>query len=188
MGLGKRISASRKVKGLTLEQLGASVGMSRTNLCVIENDGLKGGPDRETLIRISKALSDTSLLSAYCDGCSIRGEIFIKKFPSLNNIETNPMVIASKVMQELQEGIEALKPLQGRMMSKDFPSCPDYQQVLEQALIQIIGTARSLEILKEQYMVQQILSPEKLRSIIQKQQEICEAHGHHKPGKQESPR
>lgn len=184
MTIGKRIVAARKQREMSQAELAAKVGLTGASLSVYENDGLKGGPDRETLIRISKALGDSSLLSAYCDNCSIRGEIFIRKFPTLNNIETNPMVIASKVMQELQEGIEALKPLQSRMMTKDFPSCPDYQQVLELALIQIIGTARSLEILKEQYMVQQILSPEKLREIIRRQQEICEIHGHHKPGKE----
>ena len=181
--LGQRIAEARKDRGVVQEALGDLVCLSKSAISKLENDELKDGPGRETLILISRALGAPSLLSAYCDSCSIRGEIFIKKFPSLNNIETNPMVIASKVMQELQEGIEALKPLQSRMMTKDFPSCPDYQQVLELALIQIIGTARSLEILKEQYMVQQILSPEKLREIIRRQQEICEIHGHHKPEK-----
>lgn len=187
MTLGGKIAEARKRASMTLEDLGRAVGMSRSNICVIENDGLKDGPGRETLIRIAKAVGDTSILSAYCDACPIRGEIFIKKFPELNNIQTDPTAIAVKVRKELKEAIEALDPLIDQMDKKDFASCPDFQQVQEQTLIQIIGTSRALEILKEQYMIQHILSPEQLRSIIQRQQEICEAHGHHKPAQTAAP-
>lgn len=181
MSLGKKITDSRKAKNMTLDDLGAAIGMSKANLSVIENDNTQNGPAVATLIRISKALGDPSILSYFCDSCSIRQEIFIKKFPALNNINTDPTVIALKVKQELSEGIDALAPLLEKMMTKDFAKCPEYQQVLEQSMVQIIGTARALEILKEHYMLANILTPEKLQEIIKRQQTHCEQQGHHVP-------
>lgn len=179
MTLGEKITAARKAKKMTLDELGEIIGMSKANLSVIENDNTQNGPGVTTLIRIAKALTDPTILSHYCDACPVRSEIFIKKFPTLNNINTDPTVIAMKVKQELAEGIEALTPLLEKMLTKDFATCPEYQTVLEKSMVQIIGTARALEILKEQYMLMNILTPEKLQQIIKRQQSHCEQQGHH---------
>lgn len=181
MTLGEKITAARKAAGMTLEDLGNVIGMSKANLSVIENSGLQNGPGVLVLIKIAKALADPTILSHYCDACPVRGEIFIKKFPTLNNINTDPTVIAMKVKQELGEGIEALTPLLDKMLTKNFAKDPEYQTVLEQSMVQIIGTARALEILKEQYMLMNILTPEKLQEIIKRQQSHCEQQGHHVP-------
>lgn len=181
MKLGQKIQKARKKRGLTQVELGNAVGLVQAAISSLENDELKSGPDMDTLIKISKALEDPTILSFHCDACPVRAEIFIRKFPMLNNINPDPTVIVMKVKQELSEGVDALGPMIEKMLVKDFAASPEYQQVMEEALIQVVGSSRALEILKEQFMVQQILKPEKLRAIIQKQQELCELHGHHVP-------
>lgn len=181
MTLGQKIAQVRKSQGVSQAQLGELVGAAQNVISNYENDALKGGPDVETLKRISKALQDPTILSHYCDSCPVRQEIFIKKFPTLNNINTDPTVILMKVVQELREGVDALSPLTEKMLTRDFANNPDYQSALEESMIQVIGTARALEILKEQYMLLNILTPEKLQNLIRKQQAVCELHGHHVP-------
>lgn len=183
MTLGEKIAAARKAKGMTLEALGEAVGLVKSSLSGYENGTLKGGPDIRTLIRIAKALEDPSILSFYCDACPVRNEVFIRRYPELNNIERTPMVIFAKVIQELEEGAEALRPLVGKMMRKDFASCPDFQETLDHALMQLFGTEQALEILVHEALAKQILSPEKVLKKRQELQAHCVREGYHIPAK-----
>ena len=181
--LGQIIEAARKRRGLTQTQLGAAVGLVQNVISMFETDSLKNGPDPRTLIKIAHALHDDSILSYHCETCPIRNEIFIRRFPELNNINRDPALIVHKVQKELREGIDALTPLLDRMDTINFKECPEYQQVLTDSLVQIMGTAQSLDILVHQFLVAGILSPETLKDSLKKLQEWCEHRGHHVPAK-----
>lgn len=183
MSLGEKIVQARKSKGIKQEDLARQVGMSGASFSSYENDGLKTAIDPRKLIDIAKALGDDSILSYHCETCPIRNEIFIRRFPELNNINTDPTVIVMKVRQELQEGIDALAPLAEKMLTKDFKNCPEYQQVLSDSLVQIMGTAQSLDILVHQFLVAGILSPATLKESLERLQVWCEHRGHHHPVK-----
>jgi transcriptional regulator with XRE-family HTH domain len=183
MSLGKKITESRKRRGMKQEELGQIVGLTGASLSAYENDGLKGGPDIRTLIRIARALEDPSILSFYCDACPVRNEVFIRRYPELNNIERTPMVIFAKVIQELEEGADVLRPLVGKMMRKDFADCPDFAETLDHALMQLFGTEQALEILVHEALAKQILSPEKVLKKRQELQAHCVREGYHIPAK-----
>lgn len=59
MTVGAKIKELRKEAGLSLEDLAGRIGRTASNVWKIENDQLKGGPDPETVIKISDALGNT---------------------------------------------------------------------------------------------------------------------------------
>jgi len=183
MNIGEKITAARKKKGLTLEQLGTLVGMSRATLCVIENDGLKNGPDARTLIRIADELSAPDILIAHCETCPVRQHVFLKYFPDLNNIRNDPAVIASRLRKEMMEGVSALDNLAERFSDRDFKSRPDYREIFEREMEQVIDVKRGIEILEFQLMLSGLHSQDDLQAVYERQQAKCEDHGHHVPAK-----
>lgn len=181
MTLGEKITAARKAKGMTLDDLGAVIGMSRANLSVIENDGTKNGPDSRTLIRIAEALDCIDILIHHCDLCPIRQHIMLKKYPDLNNIRTDPAVIAARLAKEMNEGAAALTRLMERFSDKDFTSRPDYMQVFNQEMEQVIDVERGIEILKFELIRTGLHTQDDIRTVEENQQQKCVEHGHHVP-------
>ena len=184
--IGTKIVEARKRNGMRQDELATLIGLTPPSLWAYENNKLKKNPDPQTLIRIAEALGDTSILSHYCELCPIRNKIFIRRFPELNNINTNPTVIVMKVKQELAEGIAALEPLVAKMLTKDFTACPEYQGVLEESLVQVMGTAQSLDILVHQFLIAGIISPVTVKKSLRRLQEWCEHRGHHLPDKSDT--
>lgn len=183
MKLGEKIAAARKKKGLTLDQLSPLVGMSRATLSIIENDGSKNGPDSRTLIRITEKLSAPEILVSYCETCPVRKHVFLKYFPDLNNIRNDPAVIAARLRKEMIEGAEALDRLTERFSDQDFQSRPDYREIFEREMEQVIDVKRGIEILEFQLMLSGLHTQDDIKAVYDRQQHKCEDHGHHIPAK-----
>lgn len=185
MTIGQKIANARKKVAFTLENLSSIVGLGKSALSTIENDGLKGGPDPQTLIRISTALDSPDILVHHCQECPIRQHILIKYFPELNNIRRDPAVIAARLRKEMSEATEALDRLGERFSDRDFKSRPDYREIFEREMEQVLDVKRGIEILEFELLLSGLHSQEDLQAVYARQQAKCEAHGHHKPEKGE---
>ena len=177
--LGEKITAARKRNKMTLDELGPKIGMSKANLSVIENNGLKNGPDATTLIRISEALSAPEILIHHCDSCPVRQHIMLKLFPDLNNIRRDPAVIISRLRKEMLEAAEAADRLGERYSDANFKARPDYREVFEREMEQIIDVKRGIEILEFELLLSGLHSRDDLDRVYERQQRKCEEHGHH---------
>ena len=175
--------AARKRKPMPQAELAARVGMTGASLSVYENDGLKGTPDARTLIRISDALDAPEILMHHCEACPIRQHIMMKQFPDLNNIRTEPSIIANRLRQEMIEGAEAADELSQLYAHKDFQSLPEYQDKYKALHEQILDAERAMEILKFELIRLGALTRDDHKEIVARQQAKCEEHGHHIPGK-----
>lgn len=177
--LGEKITAARKRNKVTLDELGPRVGMSKANLSVIENNGLKNGPDPSTLIRISEALNAPEILIHHCDTCPVRQHIMLKLFPDLNRIKRDPLAVATRLRKEMMEGAQALENLIERYSDIDPKSAPDYQEVFEREMEQVIDVKRGIEILEFELLLSGLHTREELDRVYEHQQQKCIEHGHH---------
>jgi transcriptional regulator with XRE-family HTH domain len=179
MTLGEKITAARKRKKMSLVQLGQAIGMSPTNLSVIENDGLKNGPDPSTLIRIADTLDAPDVLLHHCEACLIRQHIMLRMFPDLNNIRRDPAIIVSRLRKEMIEAAEAAERLAERYSDANFRSREDYRETFEREMEQILDVKRGIEVLEFELILSGLHSQEDLDRVYQRQQAKCVAHGHH---------
>lgn len=184
--LGEKISAARKKNKITLDELSQVVGMSRTNLSVIENNGLKGGPDAATLIRISDALGAPEILIHHCDQCPIRKHIMLRQYPELNNIRRDPAIITARLSKELGEAKVAADDLAERLSDKDFKIRPGYQEFFDAKMEQILDAERNIEILKFELLLSGTHTKEDMDRVCTNQQNKCESRGHHVPEHKEA--
>ena len=184
MKIGEKIKAARKKRGWTLDQLGSAVGLGISTLSGYENDNTKGGPDTETLCKIADALNDLSILVSHCQSCPVRKHIFLKQFPELNNIRRDPAIITARLRKELIEAAEAVDRLQERFTDKDFKSQPDYMEVFEREMEQVIDAERNIEILKFELILSGTHSSADMQRVYERQQQKCIDNGHHKPEEQ----
>jgi len=185
MTLGEKITAARKRKGMTQKALAEMAGMTGASMSGYENDGLANAPDSRTLIRIADALGSIDILIHHCDLCPIRQHIMLKKYPDLNNIRTDPAVIAARLAKEMNEGAAALTRLMERFSDKDFQSRPDYMQAFVEEMEQVVDVERGIEILKFELLRSGLHTQDDLRMVEDHQQQKCIEHGHHKPGEVE---
>lgn len=181
MNIGEKISAARKARSFTQGQLGAAVGLSQNTISIIESDTLKGGVDPATLIRISETLKAPEILISHCETCPVRQHVFLKYFPDLNNIRNDPAVIAARLRKEMVEGADALDRLTERFSDKDFKNRPDYREVFEREMEQVIDVKRGIEILEFQLMLSGLHTQDDIKAVYERQQLKCEEHGHHIP-------
>lgn len=179
MTLGEKITAARKAKGMTLDDLGSAIGMSRANLSVIENDGTKNGPDARTLIKIAESLGCIEILIHHCDLCPIRQHIMLKQYPDLNNIRTDPAVIAARLAKEMTEGAAAATRLMERFSDKDFQARADYMATFVREMEQVIDVERNIEILKFELIRAGWHTQDDMKLVADRQQQKCIEHGHH---------
>lgn len=180
MTLGEKITAARKAKGLSQSQLGDEVGLAQNAISTIENNALKSPPDSRTLIRIADALGSIDILIHHCDVCPIRQHIMLKKYPDLNNIRTDPAVIAARLAKEMTEGAASLTRLMERFSDKDFKSRPDYMATFVEEFEQVVDVERGIEILKFELIRSGLHTQDDMRLVEDHQQEKCIKHGHHK--------
>jgi transcriptional regulator with XRE-family HTH domain len=177
--LGEIISIARKRIKMTLEELSAVIGMSKTNLSVIENNGLKGGPDAVTLIRISEALNAPEILIHHCDVCPIRQHIMLRQYPELNNIRRDPAIITARLSKELGEAKVAADDLAERLSDKDFKIRAGYQEFFDSKMEQILDAERNIEILKFELLLSGTHTKEDMDRVCTRQQQKCVERGHH---------
>jgi len=183
MTQGELIKTARRRKGLTQTCLAEVIGAVQSTVSAIEKDELRGGVPFETLIRISEALDAPEILIHHCDACPVRRHIMMKLFPDLNNIRRDPAVIAGRLRKEMIEAAEALDRLGERFADADFRARPDYQDVFEREMEQVVDVKRGIEILEFELILSGLHSREDIDRVYGRQQRKCEEHGHHRPEK-----
>lgn len=181
--LGDIIKKARNKRGWSLVQLGEAVGLSKGTLSGYEN-GQPKTYDPETLCKIADSLNDLSILVHHCQSCPVRKHIFLKQFPDLNNIRHDPAIIAARLRREMTEAVDALDRLAERFSDADFKSRPDYQEVFEREMEQVVDAERAIEILKFELVLSGTHSSADLKKVYDRQQAKCIANGHHKPDEQ----
>lgn len=179
MTLGEKITVARKKKGMTLDDLGAIIGMSKSGISKIENDELQSPPDAHRLIRISEALDCPDILLHHCDTCPVRQHILLKKYPDLNHIRPDPVAIAARLVIEMQEGAAAMSRLMTRFTDLDFHKQPDYMQVFMDEMEQVVDVERGIETLKFEMLRVGLHTTEDMRAVERRQQAKCVANGYH---------
>lgn len=179
--LGEKITAARKRKAMTQVELGVIVGLANASISAYENDGLKGTPDSTTLIRISEALQAPEILIHHCDSCPVRQHIMLKLFPDLDRIKRDPLAVATRLRKEMMEGAQALENLIERFGDVDPKSRPDYQELFEREMEQVIDVKRGIEILEFELLLSGLHTREDLDRVYDHQQAKCIEHGHHVP-------
>lgn len=181
MTLGEKISQARKKKGMTLDELGRIVGLGKSSLSGYENGTQKNGPDAHTLIRISEALDDDSILLAYLEDNPVYKAIIPRVFPDLNNIRRDPAIIFTRLAKEADEAREAALILAEVFSNADYRRVANFEELFKSKMEQVIDIKRAVEVLEFQLLASGVLTKDGLRDIYARQQKKCEEHGHHVP-------
>ena len=179
--LGRRISASRRSKNMNLDDLGALVGLSRSQLSIVERDLMKGGPDPALMVKIADALGDRSLLIAYLQNNPVYQSVIPQIFPDLNNIRRDPAIIFSRLRKEMGEGMNACEILEQIFENAEPRKAVGFDEIFRAQMEQVVDVKRGIEILEVQLLAAAIMSEEDHRSIYRAQEEKCIRKGHHKP-------
>lgn len=179
--LGETIITARKRAGMSQTDLAGKIGLTGASVSVIENDGLKAGPDSTTLIRISEALHAPEILIHHCDQCPIRQHIMLRQYPELNNIRRDPAIITARLSKELGEAKVAADDLAERLSDKDFKSRAGYQEFFDSKMEQILDAERNIEILKFELLLSGTHTKEDMDRVCDRQQAKCVDRGHHVP-------
>lgn len=179
MTLGEKIIAARKQRKMSQTDLAEIVGLTGASISVIENNGLKSGPDPSILIRISEALAAPEILIHHCESCPVRQHIMLKLFPDLNNIRRDPAIIINRLRKEMLEAAAAAEELGERFSDANFRNRPDFREQFESQMEQIIDVKRGIEILEFELLLSKACDRDDLDRVYERQQRKCEAHGHH---------
>lgn len=178
--IGQKIREARKRKALRGEDLGAAVGLTKSSISKIENDEVRGGPDPETVVKISSVLEDTSILLCYLEENPVYKAIIPRIFPELNNIRRDPAIIFSRFAQEASEAVEASRILSEIFSNAEPDRTPNFEEVFKAKLEQIVDVQRCAEILFVGLIASGCMTEADLRAVHEAQQRKCEARGHHK--------
>lgn len=179
MTLGEKISQARKKKGMTLDELGSVIGMSRANLSIIENNNLKNGPDPATVNRIADALGDNSIRLLYLETNPVFQAVIPRIFPELNNIRTEPAIVFSRFADEAEEAMRAARTLSQIFGHANPRSVPGFEQTFAANMEQIIDVQRCAEILMTALVASEVITENERRDLHNRQQRKCEEKGHH---------
>lgn len=179
METGELIRRARKRKGMTQAGLGLAAGMVQSAISAVEKGQAHLAQD--ALIRIADALDAPEILIHHCQACPVRQHVFLRYFPELNNIRRDPAVISARLRKEMIEGAEALDRIGERFSDADFKSSPDYREIFEREMEQVIDVKRGIEILEFELLLSGLHSQEDLQRVYARQQQKCIDHGHHKP-------
>ncbi|MFA7537281.1 MAG: helix-turn-helix transcriptional regulator [Desulfuromonadales bacterium] len=180
MTLGEKIRESRRVAGITRDELAHRLGISPAAITKIENNNLKFGPTPEALVELAKVLDDRSILIYALLNNPICKEIIPRAFTPLNNIKTDPSAILTKLREELDEAKERAEILARLLAHMEPESQPGFRETLYAGLEQLIDVPRCIEELFDKLKVGGVLSEEEHLEIHLRQQAKVEANGHHK--------
>jgi transcriptional regulator with XRE-family HTH domain len=181
MSMGKKIVEARKNKGMTAEALGAMIGLSKGAIWKIENDQLKGGPDPETIVRISEALNDTSILTHALQENPIFQAIVPRIFPDLNNIRRGPKAIFTRISREAGEARDAAAILAALFSNPEPERIPGYEQTFKIKMEQLVDIKRGIEIAEFELIATRIVTEEWIREVYEHRQRKREERGHREP-------
>lgn len=184
MTLGEMITTARKCRGWNLDELSDRIGMSRSNLCVLENGGHKKYPDPQTIIRIVEVLGDETILFKYLEDNPVYKAIIPKVFPDLNNIRRDPAIIFTRLAREAEEARDAALALAEVFSNADPQRVPGFEEKFRAMMQQLVDIKRGVEILETQLVASHIINQSGLKQIYAEQQAKCESNGHHVPEQQ----
>lgn len=179
--LGKLVAKSRKDRGLTQEELGELVNLSKGAIWKIENDDLKGGPDPCTVKLLSDVLKADEILYKYLEENPVYLAIIPKIFPDLNNIRRDPAIIFTRLAREAEEARDAALILAEVFSNADPRRVDGFEQIFKANMEQLVDFKRGVEIAETQLVASHVLSQSGLKDIYLAQQAKCEANGHHVP-------
>lgn len=186
MELGKKISLSRKERGVKAFELASAIGRSTAVMSDIENDRLKGGPSPDIVVKISEELKDSSILTCYLENNPVYQSIIPKIFPDLNNIRKEPAIIFGRFVAEAREAIGAAEILQEIFSNADPTRYPEFEKTLHNKLEQIVDVQRCSEVLFLQLIAAGVITEEERGAIHHQQQQKCIERGHHVPEQKEA--
>jgi transcriptional regulator with XRE-family HTH domain len=181
MTLGQKIRDARKAKGLTLEDLALQCDRKKSWLSAVETDMLKGGPDPETIVRISEALNDTSILTLALQENPIFQAIVPRIFPDLNNIRRGPKAIFTRISREAGEARDAAAILAALFSNPEPERIPGYEQTFKIKMEQLVDIKRGIEIAEFELIATRIVTEEWIREVYEHRQRKREERGHREP-------
>ena len=186
MGFGNKVHESRKLFGISGEELGRRVGISKAVISRIENDSLKGGPSPDVVVKIANELNDHSILLHYLEENPVYRAIIPRIFPDLNNIRRDPAIIFSRFAAEAGEAMEAARILAQIFSNANPEKTPNFEKVFKANMEQIVDVQRCAEILFIGLIHAGVMTDVDQRDIYAKQQQKCIENGHHNPEIQEA--
>lgn len=181
--VGKSISAARRRKNMTLDDLGPLVGLSRSQLSIVERDRLKGGHDAEVVVKIAEVLGDTRILMAYLEHNPVLRAFIPNIFKPLNHIRTDVAIVLGRLRKEMSEAMDAIEVMEEMFSNADPQACVQFIEIFKAKMQQVIDVKRGIEILELQLLADQIMDEVLRRQIYQEQDEKCVRKGHHIPEK-----
>jgi transcriptional regulator with XRE-family HTH domain len=152
------IAEERKRRGLNLDRFSDAVGMSRSNLCVIENGGLKNGPDPQTVIKMSQVLQCEGLLYKYLEDNLVYQIVAAKVLPDLDKSGNDPAAIFVRLAREAQDAQEATLVLAEIFSRADQVRDPAFEKTFQEMMQKLVDMKRGVEILESQLVVSHIIS------------------------------
>jgi transcriptional regulator with XRE-family HTH domain len=180
MTLGQKIRHARKAKGLTLEDLALQCARKKSWLSAVETDVLKSGPDPETIVLISEALNDTSILTHALQENPIFQAILPRIFPDLKNIRRDPAIIFTRLSREAEEAMNAADVLAELFSNSEQVRVPSYEQTFKAKMEQLVDIKRGVEIAEFELIAARIVTDEWIKDVYERQKRKCEERGHHK--------
>lgn len=181
MTIGKSISAARRNKNMNLDELGALVGLSRSQLSIVERDRVKGGPDAKVVVKIADVLGDNKILMAYLENNPVLRAFIPNIFKPLNHIRTDVAIVLGRLRKEMSEAMDAIEVMEEMFSNADPQACTQFIEIFKAKMQQVIDVKRGIEILELQLMADQIMDEVLRRQIYQEQDEKCIRKGHHIP-------
>lgn len=184
MTFGQTVTEERKRKGLKLAALAAAVGKSEPVMSGYENDVRL--PSAETVEEIARALDSNAVRMAYLRSNPVYRSIIPQVFEKLNNIRREPAVIFTRLAKEADEAKGSALVLAELFSNMEPMRRPDFWEVFEAQMEQILDIKRATEIAEVELLDAGVLTPERQKSIYDRQQRKCETKGHHVLGKTET--
>jgi len=179
--IGEMIKGARKRANMTQGELGSLIGVTAPAICELEAGNRSSSPNPDDMVQIADAVHDVKLMQDYCESCPLRKRIIIRKFKPLNNILPGAHVSTLKVCQKMSEASEKLSVMVPKMLRKGFEADPDFREHRNETIIAILDAKRGTEILIDQLLEQGLLNSDELQVLVEMQQHLCEAKGHHVP-------
>ncbi len=166
MTIGQTISAARKRKNMTLEELGDQVGLMKSSLSTIENDKLKKPIDYGVLISIADALDAPEVLTRHCEQCAVRRHIMEKYYPEVKPFRRDPVLITNRLVKEMQKAIDVAERLNEMYLNVCTTDDPKYRMTFNLAVEQILRVERGVDALKFEMILNQLCTLDEIHQVI----------------------
>jgi len=166
MTIGETISAARKRKNVTLENLGCQVGLMKSSLSAIENDKLKKPLDHGILISIAEALDAPDILIKNCEQCPVRQHIMRNYYPELRLFRKDPEIITKRLFIEMQKAVDIAEELSETYLNVCSTNDPEYRKAFNQVIEQILRVESAVETLKFEMILNRLCTLEEIEKVL----------------------